>query len=75
MENSHTDLVWSKYFTATCWKAVKINIYRSSLVVQQVKDSALSLLWVRVPSLALQLPHANGVTKIIYILYIMRRRM
>ena len=41
---------------------------RSSLVAQWVKDPVLSLLWLRlllqqVQSLALELPHAEGVVK------------
>ena len=35
----------------------------SSLLAQWVKDPVLSLLWLRVQSLALELPHVMGVAK------------
>ena len=44
-------------------QTLKIQSYRSSLVVQQVKDLALLLQWHGFQSLARELPHTTGVAK------------
>ena len=44
-------------------QTLKIQSYRSSLVVQQVKDLALLLQWHGFQSLARELPHTTGIVK------------